>query len=390
MQEAEDYAKKQSEAFQSSLQYLINEQNEQKKAAQQLVSQNYTNMINKLNQSKVPLEETYEQNARQAYINKMLAGKQLDSSLSRLGLDTTGFGLSQQLANENQYSANLNQLALDKAQGLREIENSITNAEGQQVADLLNLDVEYANKLNELNKYISEQVQNKYNTEYNRFFTNKQYEDALKQQEIENQQSWLQLNNRYGGSSGTSSSSGSSSYGFGGSSGTSGTSGDVEGTDSDIVDNFGNNQATYDKANYYFKNSSQPRYVGNEELGYSGVMSQDVADFLSKTWGISLDELGAKSGQNIWKTPSGLYYLWDNNNRTYTDLTQVMKSYLRSDYAKKSSGTKTNTSTTSEPQTSPKSVTQTSNKLTTNPLVNASLKGTTQSLYESNRKKGLI
>lgn len=194
MQGATDYAKQQADIFKQSLQYLIDQENEQKKNAQQLATQNYENIINQLNQNKIPIEAQYQENARQAYVNKVLAGKKLESDLTRLGLDTTGFALTQKIYNENQYSSNLNKLALDKAAGLRDIENDITNARGQLASDLLGLEVDYGDRLTKLNQYITEQVDQKYNDAYNIFFTNKQYEDKLKQQEWENQMAEKQYN----------------------------------------------------------------------------------------------------------------------------------------------------------------------------------------------------
>ena len=197
MQEATDYAQQRAEVFKNELQFLIDKQNEEKKNAQQLVTQNYENMINQLNQGRVPIEQQYQENARQAYVNKMLAGKQMDSELTRLGLDTTGFALSQKISNENQYSANLNQLALDRAAGLRGIDDKITNAQGQLAADLLKTNIDYDARMNQLNQYINEQVEQKYADEYARFMQNRQYEDQLRQQEIENQQNWAKINNTY-------------------------------------------------------------------------------------------------------------------------------------------------------------------------------------------------
>ena len=49
MQEATEYAQQRAEVFKNELQFLIDKQNEEKKNAQQLVTQNYENMINQLN-----------------------------------------------------------------------------------------------------------------------------------------------------------------------------------------------------------------------------------------------------------------------------------------------------------------------------------------------------
>lgn len=347
MQEATDYAKQQADVFKNSLQYLIDQQNEQKKNAQQLVTQNYENMINQLNQSKVPIEEQYKENARQAYVNKVLAGKKLESDLTRLGLDTTGFALTQKIYNENQYSANLNQLALDRAAGLRGVDDDIANARGQLASDLLKVEVDYADRLTQLNQYINNQVNDKYNDAYDMFFTNKQYEDKLKQQEwenqmaeqerldrleqqkIENQQNWYNLYQQNSGG------------GFGGDGDL-----DVEDTEEEMRYHQGNNQATRNKDDYFFKNSMQPRYIENQKLTTSGMFSQDLVPFLTKL-GSSLSEFGAVENQNIWRREDGTYWLWSNTpdedgNLYYNDITTLVKQYLKSDYTKEKLAKKEN------------------------------------------------
>ena len=329
MQEATDYAQQRAEVFKNELQFLIDKQNEEKKNAQQLITQNYENMINTLNQGRVPIEQQYQENARQAYVNKMLAGKQLEGDLTRLGLDTTGFALSQKISNENQYSANLNQLALDRAAGLRGIDDKITNAQGQMAADLLKANIDYDVRLNQLNQYISERVEDKYNDEYNKFMSNLQYEDEKKQQAIINEQNWYKLQT-------DRASVNNSGGGFGGLGG----SGDLEDTEPDNTMYYdqGNTEETYKKDDYYFKNSLQPRYIENKKLSTSGMFSQDLEPFLNKI-GSSLAKFGAVKNQNIWKREDGTYWLWDSTpdeygNLGYNDITRIVQQYLRSDYTK--------------------------------------------------------
>ena len=380
MQEATDYAQQRAEVFKNELQFLIDKQNEEKKNAQQLVTQNYENMINQLNQGRVPIEQQYQENARQAYVNKMLAGKQLEGDLTRLGLDTTGFALSQKISNENQYSANLNQLALDRAAGLRGIDDKITNAQGQLAADLLKTNIDYDARMNQLNQYINEQVEQKYADEYARFMQNRQYEDQLKQQEIENQQKWASINNSYvtnnfgggGGGGGATDLSGNSSGGNVG------------------VDGHGNSKETYNKADYYFKDSMQPRYVDNEKLTTSGVFGKDISAFLSKHAGVSLSEIGSSDKANVWITPSGRYLIWDNNNKKYRDLTDVMRAFKNSSSYPQMYSKPNTVNGQGQNYSKPETV----NKLLNNPLqpnvsayVNASLTGTTDQFLASNRNK---
>lgn len=196
MNNANTYAQQQANIFKESLQYLIDQQNEQKKLSEQLINKNYENAINKINQGRIPIEQQYKTDAQQAYTNKMLAGQQLQSDLNTLGLNTTGFGVSQNMMNENAYSANLNQLALDRNASIRELDAKIGDLEAQKGTDLLKLEIDYADRLASLNQYINEQVENKYQTEYNKFYTDMQYKNQL----------------AYGGSGGSGGSSSSGGF----------------------------------------------------------------------------------------------------------------------------------------------------------------------------------
>ena len=379
MQEGTDYAKQQSEILRNELQFLIDKQNEEKKNAQQLVTQNYENMINQLNQGRVPIEQQYQENARQAYVNKMLAGKQLEGDLTRLGLDTTGFALTQKIYNENQYSANLNQLALDRAAGLRGIDDDITNARGQLAADLLQVNSDYDARMNQLNQYISERVEEKYADEYARFMQNRQYEDQLKQQEIENQQKWASMNNSYVTNNNFGGSGGGATNLNGNSSG-----GNVG------VDGHGNSKETFNKSDYYFKDSMQPRYVDNEKLSTSGIFGKDIANFLSKHAGVSLSEIGSSDKANVWTTPSGRYLIWDNNNKKYRDLTDVMRAFKNSSSYKENKESSGDIGITPIPNYStpiPNYSTPIPQTTRVNDYVKASLAGTTDQFLASNRNK---
>lgn len=46
------------------------------------------------------MQTQFASDSQAAYINKMLAGKQIGQNLSQLGLNTSGFGVGQQYINE--------------------------------------------------------------------------------------------------------------------------------------------------------------------------------------------------------------------------------------------------------------------------------------------------
>ena len=370
MQGATDYAKQQADIFKQSLQYLIDQENEQKKNAQQLATQNYENIINQLNQNKIPIEAQYQENARQAYVNKVLAGKKLESDLTRLGLDTTGFALTQKIYNENQYSSNLNKLALDKAAGLRDIENDITNARGQLASDLLNLEVDYGDRLTKLNQYITEQVDQKYNDAYNIFFTNKQYEDKLKQQEWENQMAERQYNDAL------------------------------------------KQQAIKNQQNWHTAYNSGPSGTkfnspSGETKPSNPVQAQDDVTFVramgtvTAAKDLGFDITGLPTNQSIkeYKDKKGnIYYLvYSPDDKSYIDITdefEKFKEKLKKQEQNKNVSKPTGTSNYSKPTLVNKptfvnkpTTANTKNGIKVNNYVNASLRGTTNNFLKNNSNK---
>ena len=180
-----------ADAFRNSLQYLIDEQNKQNQLSKKLAETNYQNTLNQINQSRVPIEQQYQENARQAYANKMLAGRQMSEDLTRLGLDTTGFGMTQRTSIENQYSSNLNSLATDRNAGLRELDLKALDLKGDYDKAMLQADIDYSKRMADLNKYINQQVEAKYQDSYDRFYNDYKYQQQLKQQAIENQMNGL-------------------------------------------------------------------------------------------------------------------------------------------------------------------------------------------------------
>lgn len=191
---ATTYAQTQADTFRSSLQYLIDAQNAAKLADQQALETEYQSLVDQLNQSKTSVQTNYAQGAEEAYVNKMLAQKQLNNNLSSLGLSTQGFGVSQKLANENSYSSNLADLMSTRNTSLQDIANNVATADSNYATNLSSLNSDYSNQYLSLLQDIESQVQSKYDTSYSNYVANQQYKDALKQQAIENAQTWASIN----------------------------------------------------------------------------------------------------------------------------------------------------------------------------------------------------
>ena len=184
--QSKNYAQTAQNAYEQSLSYLISGLDENKALDQEAANVRYQNLINQIRQQIPEIQDTFARNAKAAYINKQQNLQQIDADLNRLGVNTQGFGVTQRLLNETAYGANYNDLVLGLNKDLRDIANQETNALGKLNEDLADINVNYAKDKLETQKYISEQGRDIYNQEYNNYYENLQYQDAMKQQELEN------------------------------------------------------------------------------------------------------------------------------------------------------------------------------------------------------------
>ena len=185
--QSKNYAQSAQNAYEQSLSYLISGLDETKALDQEAANVRYQNLINQIRQQIPEIQDTFARNAKAAYINKQQNLQQIDADLNRLGVNTQGFGVTQRLLNETAYGANYNDLVLGLNKDLRDIANQETNALGKLNEDLADINADYAKDKLETQKYISEQGRDIYNQEYNNYYENLQYQDAMKQQERENQ-----------------------------------------------------------------------------------------------------------------------------------------------------------------------------------------------------------
>ena len=116
----------------------------------------YTNMMNNL-------QNAYNKDAKSAYANSMTNRQALSNSLNRMGLTNSGYGVSQLLGINSQYSKNLadlqNTLATNKA-----------NTGYQQQQALADLYSDYTSNKNKLDQYLYEAGQNAYDNAYDRTY----------------------------------------------------------------------------------------------------------------------------------------------------------------------------------------------------------------------------
>lgn len=184
---SQNYANDAKNKYEQSLSYLLNGLDEAKAADQEAANIRYNNLITKIRQQLPGIQEQFERNAKAAYVNKQQNLQQIDADLSRLGVNTQGFGVTQRLLNESIYGQTYGQILSDYNNNLRDVANQEVNALGDLNANLADLDAAYAKDKLDTQKYIGEQGLNVYNTAYKNYYNDLQYQDELKQQKFENE-----------------------------------------------------------------------------------------------------------------------------------------------------------------------------------------------------------
>ena len=184
---SQNYANDAKNKYEQSLSYLLTGLDEAKAADQEAANIRYNNLITQIRQHLPGIQEQFEKNAKAAYVNKQQNLQQIDADLSRLGVNTQGFGVTQRLLNESIYGQTYGQILSDYNNNLRDVANQETNALGDLNANLADLDAAYAKDKLDTQKYIGEQGLNIYNTAYKNYYNDLQYQDELKQQQYENE-----------------------------------------------------------------------------------------------------------------------------------------------------------------------------------------------------------
>lgn len=276
---------------------LTNSYNQQQSATNAL----YQNTMNQLQQG-------YQRDAKAAYGNYMGERQNLNNQLTRLGLQNTGYGVSQGLISGSAYSKNL--AGLQSALATNQANTGVQQQ--QALADLYST---YAKNKMAADQYLYEAGQKAYDTAYANTYQAKQDEiaNALQQQYYNYLMSQGSGGGGYGGSGGYygGGSGGSEDVDLSGGNG-SGGSGSSSGlntsgwTSTGISMNKGN---TSKSASQYgtFSNGYQPKGIA----GYGK---------LSKS-GQTINVNGKQ--QNVWLTTGDgktRAWYWDGSSRTYVGI----------------------------------------------------------------------
>lgn len=133
-------------------------------------------ILNQLNANLDAYNAQYEQDARSAYLSKMQGDRLVDTELSRLGLNNSGYGVSQRLANQGVYSQNLYSLKNALNKNVADVNLAKANQEIAYQAELQKLLQDKASANYDLNKYISDMSEEIRQQTINNYLQNKYYD----------------------------------------------------------------------------------------------------------------------------------------------------------------------------------------------------------------------
>ena len=307
---AQSYAQQQADLLRQQLANLYTGVNTATSESTNAATTRKQALLDTINANKSNVESAYGTSAKEAYTNKMLGGKTLSDQLQRLGLSNTGYGVGQQLQNENVYGQNLEKLQSSKATSLGELALQENSAEKDYTATLADIQSEAAKNRMSIDQYVNEQVQSKYQQEY-------ENKTAAEQQAIENAQNWAQINQ----SAAAAKEREPQTY-------TNQAIGTYE-TGVKGVLNSNGKAYTYTTANgdkytlakgvNPWTGTVNPDAKGNGNAFSNGYQPNNVKGAkLSKT-GSSVPVNGQT--QNVWKTGKK-YYVWDGTQNTYLQVKQ--------------------------------------------------------------------
>lgn len=238
---AEAYAKNQTANTTNDTQALLNQYEKIAEQQKQGLAKQRELSASQINSQRADVLKTYNDNARQAYINSMLGKKNVEQELSQAGLNTSGLVGSAYANVENAYGNNLATLQASRDKSIDSINKQLNESQLQYDIKENELLADIENAKLELQKYGNELAYKKYqdalsnymdftNYDYNKSISDRDYNYKLARDKVADDQ-WqkeydLSLR-KYEDSkkkSSSSRSSGSSSGVYGGFSNTTGNS----------------------------------------------------------------------------------------------------------------------------------------------------------------------
>lgn len=173
---ASSYAQSQTANVQNETNALLAQYEKIAELQKQGLDASRQQTLNELNLNKQKAEEEYQANARQAYINKMLASRDVTQELAQAGLNTTGVVGTAHSSIENAYGNNLAGLQTARNNSLRDIDNSVVNANLEYSIKENELLAEVEQAKIDMQKYGNELAYNRYQDALNNYMNFKNFE----------------------------------------------------------------------------------------------------------------------------------------------------------------------------------------------------------------------
>lgn len=293
---------------------------------------NYEENQRLINQNREKAQRETDQENAKAYNSYLKANNQYGTDVEKLGgLNNSGYSETYKMGTYNTYQNRVARANAALREAYTEYDNQMYDAKktydvtkAQNALNKLQMSIEYLTNLNgENNNALMNRLNTNQNTrdsyqsayqnmmsqiqnekelqekirQYNENLAYQKYRDAVADEQWQKEYN-LSSYNTYNRSSG----------GSGGGSGS-----------SSETDALGNSVKTQQSDNYYFKKADgsytdQPSYINNVRLVTSGVTAGDI--------GANYNGIG--KNYRIWQA-GGNYYVWNNNEKTYYDVTDLYK-----------------------------------------------------------------
>lgn len=178
---AESYAKNQTANTTNDTQALLNQYEKIAEQQKQGLAKQRELSASQINSQRADVLKTYNDNARQAYINSMLGKKNVEQELSQAGLNTSGLVGSAYANVENAYGNNLATLQASRDKSIDSINKQLNESQLQYDIKENELLTDIENAKLELQKYGNELAYKKYQDALSNYmnFTNYDYNKSI-------------------------------------------------------------------------------------------------------------------------------------------------------------------------------------------------------------------
>lgn len=304
---------------------------------------NKDRLLGTINAKQPGIQSAYEDTSRQAYINKVLSSNRLRDNLGRLGLDTTGYGVTQSSMLDTAYGQQIGQADKTKQTALQGLDTERLDVEKGYGADLLKLNTNFLSQKSDMDRYINEQATSVYDKAYANYINEQQREiDNRRAQEQLNLQRQAQAFNQQQArekekQNVINTKNGLLKYVGGGFPSNNVDVIPMSNGKTKYIDKVTGNETTLDSnqnpftgainpdtvtngtldKNKVLSNGYQPNNIGNvdNKVAKTGYTVGDINGNLTNSAGVSI------ANQSLWKTKDGSIWYWDGPANMYKRMT---------------------------------------------------------------------